>query len=110
MDIRKTLYESIYISGGTTMFPGFPTRIENDMNKLYRERILKNSDRESKVRIKVIVWILKKDSPNRNYNVFIGGAFFANTLKDMKECWITKQEWDESGKACLKKLGAATTL
>jgi actin-related protein 2 len=29
VDLRKSLYEHIVLSGGTTMFPGFPTRIKN---------------------------------------------------------------------------------
>jgi len=31
VDIRRALYGNIMISGGTTMFPGFPTRLENDI-------------------------------------------------------------------------------
>lgn len=27
VDLRKNMYENILISGGTTMFPGFPTRL-----------------------------------------------------------------------------------
>lgn len=30
-EIRKTLYGYILLSGGTTLFPGFPTRIINDI-------------------------------------------------------------------------------
>lgn len=35
VDSRRTLYENILISGGTSMFPGFPTRLENDVRKIY---------------------------------------------------------------------------
>jgi len=34
MDIRRGLYENIILSGGTTMFPGLPTRISKDVNEL----------------------------------------------------------------------------
>lgn len=45
------------VSGGTSMFPGFPTRIENDMVKLYKENILKGKEygAKSKIQIKIIV-------------------------------------------------------
>lgn len=45
------------VSGGTSMFPGFPTRIENDMVKLYKENILKGKEYggKSKIQIKIIV-------------------------------------------------------
>jgi len=29
------LYANILISGGTTMFPGYSTRLENDLKKIY---------------------------------------------------------------------------
>jgi len=29
IDLRKELYDKIIISGGTSMFPGFPTRFYN---------------------------------------------------------------------------------
>lgn len=35
IDTRRDLYESIIISGGTSMFPGFSTRFESEMDKLY---------------------------------------------------------------------------
>jgi len=35
MDVRKDLYANIIISGGTSMFPGFSTRLENDVRDIY---------------------------------------------------------------------------
>jgi len=43
IDTRARLYENILISGGTTMFPGYPTRLYNDMDKLYQLKILNGS-------------------------------------------------------------------
>lgn len=42
------------------MFPGFPTRIENDMNRMYKETILKGKDagENAKVQIKIIVSVV----------------------------------------------------
>lgn len=40
------------------MFPGFPTRIENDLNKFYKQFILKGKSEESsqaKIKIEIIV-------------------------------------------------------
>ncbi len=48
------------VSGGTSMFPGFPTRIENDLNKFYKQNILKGRGEESssaKIKIEIIVII-----------------------------------------------------
>ena len=43
------------ISGGTTMLPGFPTRLFNDISSMYKDRILKGKGSGSKVKINVIV-------------------------------------------------------
>jgi actin-related protein 2 len=42
IDVRKTLYANILISGGTSMFPGYSTRLENDLRKIYTKEVLKN--------------------------------------------------------------------
>ena len=48
------------VSGGTSMFPGFPTRIENDMIRLYKENILKGKNYENaKIQMKIIVNLIK---------------------------------------------------
>ena len=41
MDNRKRLYEAVMLSGGSTMFPGLPTRLECDVRRLYLDRVLK---------------------------------------------------------------------
>ena len=56
IDCRKDFYKNILLTGGTTMYPGFPSRVENDVNKLYIEHILggkKGGDRN--VAVNVIV-------------------------------------------------------
>ena len=48
------------ISGGTSTTPGFPTRMLNDIEYLYKDRILKNPQadlKKSKIKIKLIVLI-----------------------------------------------------
>jgi len=58
------------ISGGTSMFPGFPTRLQNDIKKLYK----KNIAEQIKFDIEII------DPPRRKYNVFIGGGVLAKAM------------------------------
>jgi actin-related protein 2 len=54
MDVRKVLYANILVSGGTSMFPGYSTRLENDIKKIYTEKILKNKG-SIKIDINIIV-------------------------------------------------------
>ena len=53
IDLRKDLYGNLILSGATTLFPGFATRLENDMKRLYKENSLKNADNKTiKINIK----------------------------------------------------------
>jgi len=41
MDNRMSLYQHIILSGGSTMLPGLPTRLEKDIKALYLQHVLK---------------------------------------------------------------------
>ncbi len=41
IDMRSDFYKHIVLSGGTTMYPGFSSRLEKEMSQLYLTRILK---------------------------------------------------------------------
>jgi len=99
------------------MFPGYTSRLYNEMENLYKEKTLKieptksdNGDKTSKSKStksdngdktskknKVINII---DSARRKYSVFIGAtvlAQFENSEKGDSGYWITKQDWEEVG-------------
>ena len=76
------------------MFPGYATRLENEIKKLYKENALKLAqDKTIKIPINII------DSPRRKYSVFIGASVMSNVFNepDKEQYWISKQEWKESG-------------
>lgn len=101
VDLRSELYKHIVLSGGTTMYPGLPTRLEQDMRSLYIERVL-NGDTSrltsSKVKIRI------EDPPKRKHMVFQGGAVLADLMRNNDSFWISKGEWAERGSQCLAKL------
>ena len=41
VDTRPEFYKHIVLSGGTTMYPGLPSRLEREIKQLYLERVLK---------------------------------------------------------------------
>lgn len=41
MDTRPDFYKHIVLSGGSTMYPGFPSRLEREIKQLYLENNLK---------------------------------------------------------------------
>ena len=76
------------------MFPGYATRLENEIKSLYKENTLKLAkDKIIKIPINII------DSPRRKYSVFIGASVLSKTFNESENLayWITKQEWQESG-------------
>ena len=40
MDNRMRLYQHIVLSGGCTMIPGLPARLENDIRAMYLAKVL----------------------------------------------------------------------
>lgn len=100
LDIRSSLYNGIVLSGGTSMYPGLPSRLEKEVKQLWLSRVLQGDPaRLPNFKIKI------DDPPRRRYMVFLGGAVLANVMADKDHLWITKQEWEEQGPRVLQKLG-----
>ncbi|KAJ3329320.1 actin [Blyttiomyces sp. JEL0837] len=79
-DIRRELYGNVVLSGGTTMYPGLPDRMQRELTALA----------PSSVKVKVVA------PPERKYAVWIGGSILAS-LSTFQQMWISKQEYDEAG-------------
>ena len=101
IDIRSEFYNHIVLSGGSSMYPGLPSRLERDIHRLYLERVLKgNKDRLAKFKCRI------EDPPRRKHMVFLGGAVLAGIMKDKDSFWMNKKEWEEEGVGILRKCGA----
>lgn len=84
------------------MFPGFASRVKEEIRKIYKEKNLAQAvSKEIKIPIEV------NDSPRRKISVFIGAAVLANTYNSSRygDYWITSADWHELGgeRAILKK-------
>ena len=86
MDIRKALYNSIVLSGGNTMFPGFPDRLKKEITGLAPPTM----------KVNVIA------TPERKYSVWIGGSLLASRQSFQEMC-ISKQEYNEHGSTIVHK-------
>mmetsp|Transcript_15821 Transcript_15821/g.25310 ORF Transcript_15821/g.25310 Transcript_15821/m.25310 type:complete len:199 (+) Transcript_15821:738-1334(+) len=103
IDLRRDFFKHIVLSGGSTMYPGLPTRLEKEIRALYLKNTLKgNKQALGKWKMKV------EDPPRRRHMVFIGGAVLAQIMKDDEKFWISKEEWAELGpeRAIREKLGS----
>lgn len=100
VDVRSSLYKAIVLSGGSSMYPGLPSRLEKELKQLWLTRVLHgDSSRLAKFKVRI------EDPPRRRHMVFIGGAVLANIMADKDQMWLTKQEWEESGAQALAKFG-----
>lgn len=54
VDVRADLYSHIVLSGGSSMYPGLPSRLEKELKQLQLTRVLNNNpDRLSKFKVGV---------------------------------------------------------
>ena len=65
IDMRTELYKHIVLSGGSTMYPGLPSRLEREIKQLYLERVLKNDIDKLSVQCTVtsmLLWFLSRQN------------------------------------------------
>ncbi|KAF1865337.1 hypothetical protein Lal_00004711 [Lupinus albus] len=102
IDNRMMLYQHIVLSGGSTMYPGLPSRLEKEIHDRYLDVVLKgNRDGLKKLRLRI------EDPPRRKHMVYLGGAVLAGIMKDAPEFWINREDYLEEGLACLSRCGQA---
>lgn len=81
LDIRKNLFSTIVLSGGTTMIKNLDKRLEKELNDLKPIRMQS---------VKIIA------PAERKYSVWLGGSILSS-LDTFDDSWITKKEFDECG-------------
>ena len=84
IDLRQTLFNSIYLAGGTTMMPGFPERLLSETKRLCPRDIT----------IKITA------PPERKVSCWLGGSILSS-LSSFKNMWIKKHEYEEEGRRIL---------
>jgi len=99
IDTRAAFYKHVVLSGGSSMYPGLPSRLEKDIRKLYLDNVLKGD----KVKLEKFSCRIE-DPPRRKHMVFLGGAVLAHIMKDKEYFWINKSEYEEQGDKCLQKI------
>ena len=54
VDVRSELYKHIVLSGGSSMYPGLPSRLEKEMKQLYLTRVLNGDPSRLNVRYRLL--------------------------------------------------------
>lgn len=88
LDLRKSLFSNVVLSGGSTLCRGFGDRLLNEVKKL----ALKD------IKIKIYA------PPERKYSTWIGGSILAG-LNTFKKMWISAEEYQEDPDIIHKKAG-----
>eukprot|EP00761_Pharyngomonas_kirbyi_P014624 gb/GECH01014654.1/.p1 GENE.gb/GECH01014654.1/~~gb/GECH01014654.1/.p1 ORF type:complete len:382 (+),score=96.15 gb/GECH01014654.1/:1-1146(+) len=82
IDIRKKLYSSIILSGGSTLFKGFGDRLLME---------LRTSPRTPKdVKLSILA------QPERKYSAWIGGSILSS-LASFSPMWFSRSQYQEEG-------------
>jgi len=99
IDMRTQLYAHIVLSGGSTMYPGLPSRLHKEMRSLYCEDVCGGDEKRlAKFKLKI------EDPPRRKHMVFLGGSFLADVMRDnTSNFWITREQWAEHGARILDR-------
>lgn len=84
LDLRRSLFGDIVLSGGSTMFTGFGDRLLAEVKKI--------APKDVKIRISA--------PPDRKMSTWIGGSILAS-LGSFKNMWVSKEEYKEKGASIL---------
>nr|XP_039272382.1 actin-100-like isoform X2 [Styela clava] len=85
-DIRNMLFEHILLEGGSTLFPGFPERLQKEVQAFAPAGIT--------VQVEAI--------PDRRHCAWLGGSVLASTGM-FQQYWITKDEYEECGPSIVQR-------
>mmetsp|Transcript_34742 Transcript_34742/g.56269 ORF Transcript_34742/g.56269 Transcript_34742/m.56269 type:complete len:358 (+) Transcript_34742:244-1317(+) len=100
IDTRPKLYQHIVLSGGSSMYPGLPSRLEKEVRLLHTQKIL-GGDESKAAKFKIRI----DDPPRRKHMVFLGGAVLGDLMKDRPDFWVTREDFEEGGvELAMKKL------
>jgi len=100
LDCRTEFYKHIVLSGGSSMYPGLPSRLEKNLKEMYLKHVLKGDEKRMN-RLKLRI----EDPPRRKHMVYLGASVLGDLMRDRADFWITKKDFEEGGvERALKKL------
>ena len=100
VDLRLEFFKHIVLSGGSTMYPGLPTRCEKDIKDRYLKEVLKG-DKKRLHKFKLGI----EDPPRRKNLVFLGASVLGDIMAERADFWLDKEEYEElGGDAATKRL------
>ncbi|XP_033120851.1 actin-like protein 6A [Anneissia japonica] len=83
------MYSSIILAGGNTLINGFSDRLLRELQ----------TRTQNNTKLKIIG---SNSSSERRFSSWIGGSILAS-LGTFQQMWISKQEYEETGKTCVDR-------
>eukprot|EP00727_Mastigamoeba_balamuthi_P011467 m51a1_g6943 putative actin (466) ;mRNA; r:245990-247460 len=80
VDLRRDLFSGIVLSGGTSMLPGLPSRLQTELETLCTRKVP----------------VMISAPQNRRFSVWVGGSILAS-LDSFRDAWVSHDEYMESG-------------
>jgi len=94
IDVRRSLYKNVVLSGGTTMFKDFPRRLQRDLKRLVDHRTQVSDERSGHTSQKVDVEVISNHY--QRFAVWFGGSMVGCT-DDFYTVCHTKADYEEYG-------------
>ena len=89
IDIRASLFGNVIVTGGNSLILGFTERLNKDLGS----RVASN------VKLKVVS---NSGTAERRFSTWVGGSILGS-LGSFHQLWISKQEFEETGKNIIEK-------
>ncbi|KVI11263.1 hypothetical protein Ccrd_010329, partial [Cynara cardunculus var. scolymus] len=89
VDIRRELFSSILLAGGTASMQQLKERLEKDL--------LEESPQAARVKV-----LASGNSTERRFSVWIGGSILAS-LGSFQQMWFSKSEYEEHGSSYIQR-------
>jgi len=89
VDLRPALYGSVIVTGGNSLLQGFTERLNRDLS----------AKTPPSMRLKIVA---VTGTGERRFGAWIGGSILAS-LGSFQQLWISKQEYEESGKSQIER-------
>lgn len=108
IDVRRSLYNYISLSGGSTMFRHFPRRLERDIRNIVKTRSELNQAKNKAIDVKEISVNVITHAFQR-FAVWFGGSMLASQPQFLQH-FHTRKEYEEQGPRIVRTNAAFNTV
>jgi actin-related protein 2 len=96
VDVRSSLYKAIVLSGGSSMYPGLPSRLEKELKQLWLTKVLGGNPERLNVRMHLPILLIDANTLPRNSRsaskIRPGeGTWYSSVVLCLRTSWPTRR-------------------